>query len=167
MIYSYENKKPVIASSVFVAQSADIIGDVKIEEGSSIWFGVVIRGDSNYIKIGRGSNIQDNSVIHVNSNDNGVNIEDNVTVGHGAILHGCTIRSNCLIGMGSTIMDNAEIGEGTIIGANSLVTSGKKIPSGVLCMGSPAKVIRKLTEEEKLSITQNAEHYIEMGKKYL
>lgn len=111
MIYSYENKKPVIASSVFVAQSADIIGDVKIEEGSSIWFGVVIRGDSNYIKIGRGSNIQDNSVIHVNSNDNGVNIEDNVTVGHGAILHGCTIRSNCLIGMGSTIMDNAEIGK--------------------------------------------------------
>lgn len=167
MIYSYENKKPIIASSVFVAQSADIIGDVKIEEDSSIWFGVVIRGDSNYIKIGRGSNIQDNSVIHVNSNDNGVNIEDNVTVGHGAILHGCTIRSNCLIGMGSTIMDNVEIGEGTIIGANSLVTSGKKISSGVLCMGSPAKVIRKLTEEEKLGITQNADHYIEMGKKYL
>ncbi|PJI07204.1 MULTISPECIES: gamma carbonic anhydrase family protein [Clostridium] len=167
MIYSYENKKPDINLSVFVAQSADIIGDVKIGQDSSIWFGVVIRGDSNYIKIGSGSNIQDNSVIHVNSNDNGVTIEDNVTVGHGVILHGCTVHSNCLIGMGSTIMDNAEIGEGSIVGANSLVTSGKKIPSGVLCMGSPAKVIRKLTEEEKLSIKENAKHYIEMGKKYL
>ncbi|KHD35664.1 acetyltransferase [Clostridium acetobutylicum] len=166
MIYSYDDKKPNIHSSVFVAKSADIIGDVNIDKNSSVWFGAVIRGDSNYIRIGEGTNIQDNSVLHTNTYDNGIDIRNNVTIGHGVILHGCTINSNCIIGMGATILDNVEIGEYTIVGANSLITSGKKIPGGVLCMGSPAKVIRELTVDEKLEIDKNAQHYIEMGKKY-
>ncbi|URZ15635.1 gamma carbonic anhydrase family protein [Clostridium felsineum] len=166
MIYNYESKIPNIHSSVFIADSADIIGDVAIEKNSSVWFSAVIRGDSNYIKVGEGTNIQDRVVIHANNSDNGVEIKNNVTVGHGAIIHGCTINDNCIIGMGAIIMDNAQIGEETIIGANSLVTSEKKIPRGVLVMGSPAKVIRKLTPEEKMEIRKNAEHYIEISKKY-
>lgn len=128
MIYSYDDKKPNIHSSVFIAKSADIIGDVNIDKNSSVWFGAVIRGDSNYIRIGEGTNIQDNSVLHTNTYDNGIDIKNNVTIGHGVILHGCTINSNCIIGMGATILDDVEIGEYTIVGANSLITSGKKIP---------------------------------------
>jgi len=166
MIYNYKTNKPKIHEGVFIANSADIIGDVTIEKDSSIWFGVVIRGDINKITIGEGTNIQDNSTLHISIEENPLEIGKYVTVGHGSILHGCKIGDNSLIGMGSTILDNAEIGEFTLIGAGSLVTENKKIPSGVLCMGRPAKIIRNLTDEEKENIKLNAQEYITLSKEY-
>lgn len=167
MIYKYNNIVPKIHSSCFIAKSADIIGDVTILEKSSIWFNAVIRGDFNSIYIGKSVNIQDNCIIHVNEQDKPVKINDYVTVGHGAILHGCTIGEGCLVGMGSIIMDNVTIGEGTIIGAGSLITSGKEVPSGVLCMGRPAKVVRELTEKEKSQIKENAIKYQRESENYI
>jgi len=166
VIYIYKGEKPEINESCFIAPSADIIGSVSIGEDSSVWFGTVIRGDGNYIKIGKGSNIQDNSIVHININGSPIIIGDNVTVGHGAILHGCKIEDNCLIGMGTTILDGTIIRKNTLIAAGSIVTGGKIIPSGVLCLGVPAKVIRKLSEEEVQEIKEAAKHYIMLSKEY-
>lgn len=164
MIYKFNGKEPIVHNNSFVAKSADLIGDITLEENSSVWFGAVLRGDTNKIYIGKCSNIQDNCVLHVDQGAGSIYIGNNVTVGHGAILHGCKVNNNSLIGMGAIILNGAEIGENTIIGAGSLVTSNKKIPSGVLCMGSPAKVIRELTKEELGSINQAAEEYIHLSK---
>lgn len=164
MLYKYKDKFPEADQSAFIAPTADIIGEVKIGESSSIWYGAVLRGDDLPIVIGKGSNVQDNCVIHITPMDHSVFIGDYVTVGHSAVLHGCSIGNNCIIGMGSIILDGAEIGENTIVGAGSLVTEKKKIPSGVLCFGSPAKVIRELTAEEINYIRNNAQHYIEKIK---
>lgn len=166
MICIISGKEPQINSSCFIAPSADIFGDVKIGQESSVWFGTVIRGDGKDVFIGKGTNIQDNCTIHEEKYLYPTTIGDYVTVGHGAILHGCTIGNHCLIGMGSIILDGAEIGEYTIVGAGSLITKDKKIPSGVLCMGSPAKVIRNLTEEEKRSIDISAKHYVQISREY-
>lgn len=165
MIRNYKDYLPKIDESCFVAESADVVGKVTLEENCNIWFGAVLRGDCNFIHIGKGSNIQDNSTVHVGHKE-AVEIGENVTVGHNAIIHGCKIGKNTLIGMGAIILNGAEIGEDTIIGAGSLVTSGKKIPSGVLCMGSPAKVIRELTEEEINSNRESAKYYIEEAREY-
>jgi Carbonic anhydrases/acetyltransferases, isoleucine patch superfamily len=165
VIRNYKDNAPMIHESCFVAESADIIGRVTLEEDCSIWFGAVLRGDCNSIHIGKGSNIQDNCTVHVGHTES-VEIGEYVTVGHNAIIHGCKIGSNTLIGMGATILNNAEIGEETIIGAGSLVTSNKKIPSGVLCMGSPAKVVRELTEEERRHIRESAKFYLDEIKEY-
>ena len=119
----------------------------------------------DYLKVGKNTNIQDNSTVH-NDYNTPTNIGDNVTIGHNSIIHGCTIKNNVLIGMGSIILNNAEIGENTIIGAGSLVTQNKKIPSGVLCVGSPAKVVRELTKEEIEHIKQSAENYVQMGREH-
>ena len=154
-----------IDKSVFIADGAKIIGSVEIEENSSVWFNAVIRGDSNDVKIGYGSNVQDNAVIHT-SRDFGVNIGDNVTIGHGAIVHGCTIGNNVLIGMGAIVLDGAVIEENCIIGAGTLVTQGKVIPSGSLAFGNPCKVVRELSEEEIKSILDNAVSYVNKAKKY-
>ncbi|MGH4118455.1 gamma carbonic anhydrase family protein [Clostridium sp.] len=166
MIHQFQGQIPHVYTNSFIASSADVIGNVFIGEHSNIWFGAVIRGDEDSLHIGNYTNIQDNSTIH---NDDGfpVVIGDYVTIGHNSIIHGCKISNNTLIGMGSTILNGAEIGEYTIIGAGSLVTMGKKIPSGVLCMGVPAKVIRRLTIEEKESIKKSAEHYVELSIKYI
>lgn len=163
MIKCYKDKKPVIHKSCFIAESADVVGDITIESGANIWYNAVLRADVDAIKIGKNSNIQDNSVVH-NSEGIPTIIGDNVTVGHNAIIHACSIGNNTLIGMGAIVLDGAEIGEETIIGAGSLVTGGKKIPSGVLVLGSPAKVIRELTEEEKQGLRDSADHYVELGK---
>ncbi|HIG0360502.1 TPA: gamma carbonic anhydrase family protein [Clostridium sporogenes] len=166
MIYEYNGKKPIIKKNVFLTKSADLIGDVVLEENCTVLFGAVLRGDINSIHIGSGSNVQDNCVLHVDEGDLNIHIGNNVTVGHGSILHGCKINDNSLIGMGSIILNGAEIGSNTIIGAGSLVTSNKKIPSGVLCMGSPAKIIRELNEEEITSIKESAEDYINLNKNF-
>ena len=166
MIHKFRGVLPEIHKSCYVAESAQIIGEVVLEQDVSIWFGAVIRADDNKICIGKGSNIQDNCVLHSSVNDGYVNIGEGVTVGHGVILHGCKINNNSLIGMGTIILDGAEIGENTIIGAGSLVTSNKNIPAGVLCMGSPAKVIRKLTEKELHYIKESSNHYIDIISKY-
>lgn len=166
MLHRFEEKFPTVHENSFVAQSADVVGDVNIAQDASIWFGAVLRGDTNSIYIGKGSNVQDNCVLHANIDDSPVCIGENVTVGHGSILHGCVVGDRALIGMGSIIMDGVEIGEDTIIAAGSLITSGKEIPSGVLCIGSPAKVVRTLTDEEKRSLVESADRYIMMSKKY-
>ena len=149
----------------FIADSADVYGDVTIGKGSTVWFQSVIRGDSNSIEIGEVTNIQDGTVVHVD-HDAPVVIEDYVTVGHACIIHGCTIHSGALIGMGSTILNCAEIGENSLIGAGSLVTEHTVIPPNSLAFGSPARVIRQMTPEEIEKNRQNALHYQEQGAAY-
>lgn len=152
MIYEFDEKYPKIAGSAFIAKSADIIGDVTIEEDCSIWFGAVLRGDENYIKVGKGTNIQDNSTVHIAGIEYPAEIGEYVTIGHGAVIHACKIGSCTLVGMGAIVLDGAEIGDYAIIGAGSLVTGGTKIPSGVMALGSPAKVVRELTDKEKSNL---------------
>ncbi len=166
MLKSIKGKKPSIDNSCFIAETANIVGDVTIAANSSIWYNVVIRADENYVKIGENTNIQDNSVIH-NSIEFPTIIGDNVTVGHNAIVHACTVGNDCLIGMGAIILNGAEIGDETIIGAGALVAQGKKIPSGVLALGSPAKVIRELTEQEKEGLRDSARHYINTANDHM
>ena len=165
MIKSFNGIDPIIDESVFVAESADVIGEVTIKKNASIWYNVVIRGDEQPIVIGENTNIQDGSVVHTGW-DEPTTIGNNVTVGHKALVHGCKIGDNTLIGMGAIVLDGAEIGEFTLLGAGSLVPPGKKIPSGVLAMGSPAKVIRELSDEEKESITKSALNYVENANKH-
>ena len=161
MIYSFDGMAPKIAESAFVAESADIIGDVTIGENSTIWFGAVLRGDEGKIVIGENSNIQDNATVHSNTT-----IGNGVTVGHNAIVHGCEISDNCLIGMGATVLDGAKIGEGSLVGAGALVTGGKVFPPKSLILGSPAKLVRELTDEDVTATIKNAEEYVMLGKKY-
>lgn len=165
MVKDYQGISPKIDSTVFIAESADIIGKVTIEKNANIWYNVVIRADEQDIIIGENTNIQDGSVVHV-GNESTTVIGKNVTVGHKALIHGCKIGDNTLIGMGSIVLDNAEIGDYTLLGAGSLVPPGKKIPSGVLAMGSPAKVIRELSNEEKENLIKSALKYIETANNH-
>lgn len=150
----------------FIAPNATVVGDVELGEGVTVWYQAVVRGDSNTIKIGSNTNIQDGTIIHVD-HDAPVEVAENVTIGHQCLLHGCTIEKGALIGMGSTILNHAVIGENSLIGAGSLVTEGKVIPPNVLAFGRPAKVIRPLTEEEIEKNRQNIQHYVDLGEKYL
>ena len=165
MIYEFNGKKPVIADSAFVADYVAIIGDVKLGENTSVWFNSAIRGDLGPISIGNGANIQENSSLHLDKESKLI-IENNVTIGHGCIIHGATIRKNALIGMGTTILDGAEIGANTLVGAGSLVPPGKVIPPGVLALGNPVKVIRELTAEELQGNIDNAISYQEKAVIY-
>ncbi|MDX1762985.1 MAG: gamma carbonic anhydrase family protein [bacterium] len=167
MILPYKGIEPRIHRSVFVAPSADIIGDVTVGEDSSIWFGVIIRGDVHYIRIGDRTNIQDGSLLHVTKGTHPLVLMDGVTVGHGVTLHGCTIHSNTLIGIGSIILDGAEISENTLIGAGSLVTEGTHVPPGVLAFGRPAKAVRDLTEKETAWFRRSAANYVAYKEDYL
>ncbi|MFQ5675244.1 MAG: gamma carbonic anhydrase family protein [bacterium] len=160
MNYHFKNAAPTIPDSVFIAPNATVIGDVIIGENSSVWFNTVIRGDVNRIRIGERTNIQDNSTLHVTYQKWGLEIGNNVTVGHGAILHGCTISSNCLIGMGARILDGAHIGKYSLVAAGSLVLQGEKLPSNSLAAGVPAVVKRSLTDEEIEQIDASAERYV-------
>ena len=166
MIRAYQGKNPKLGADVFVADTAMVIGDVEIGARSTIWFGAVIRGDVYYIRIGEDTSIQDNSVIHVTHGQNATVVGNRVTVGHSVTLHGCTVRDRCIIGMGSTVLDLADIGERCILGAGSLVSPGTKIPPGHLALGNPARVKRELTERELLWIDTSADHYVELAKTY-
>ena len=161
MTYEFNGISPEICGDVFIADNASVIGDVSLSDGASIWFGAVLRGDDAHIEVGNNSNIQDNATVHANAK-----IGRGVTVGHNAIVHGCTVGDNTLIGMGAIILDGTEIGENCIVGAGALVTMGKKFPSGTLIIGSPAVAKRKLSEEEISSIRENAEEYIKLAQKY-
>jgi carbonic anhydrase/acetyltransferase-like protein (isoleucine patch superfamily) len=165
MIIAYKHYKPEIAESAFIADNSTIIGRCRIGTDCSVWYNTVLRADVNEIRVGRGTNIQDGCVVHCDD-EYMTNIGENVTIGHKAIIHGCTIGTNCIIGMGSTILDGAVVGDNVIVGANSLITSGKVIPSGVLVMGSPAKVVRELTAEEIEGIRHSAAGYIALSKEY-
>ncbi|EHQ34661.1 gamma carbonic anhydrase family protein [Methanoplanus limicola] len=152
-------------STEFVAGNATIVGDVNLGKKTGIWFGAVLRADNDSITVGDGSNIQDNCVVHV-SDKHPVTIGKDVSIGHGAIVHGCTIKDRVLVGMGAIILNGAEIGEDTIIGAGAVVTENKVIPPGSLVMGVPGKVIKELTEEQKISIERNAEIYRGLAERY-
>ena len=173
VIYIYNKITPKIGEKVFIANSADIIGEVDIGDNSSIWFGCVIRGDVNYIHIGNRVNIQDMSMIHVTHaslskpEGNPTIIEDDVTIGHKVMLHGCTIKKGSLIGMSATILDGAVIGEESIVGANSLVTKDKIFPPRSLIVGSPAKVVRILNDKEIEELYNSAKRYVEYKDSYL
>lgn len=166
MIYPFRGITPKIHATAFKTRSSEIIGDVEIGADCSIWFNVVIRGDVHWIKIGDGTNVQDGSILHVTHKKSPLSIGKNVTIGHLAMLHGCTIKDFVLVGMKAVVMDDAEIGEESIIGAGALVTQGTKIPPRSLVLGSPAKVIRPLKEEEIKFLHQSAENYKQYVKWY-
>ncbi|MDV7766254.1 gamma carbonic anhydrase family protein [Peribacillus simplex] len=165
MIYPFKGKEPDIAESAYIAENAVVTGDVKIGEESSIWFNSVIRGDVSPTIIGNKVSIQDNSVLHQSPN-NPLIIEDEVTIGHQVTLHSCKIRKGALIGMGSIVLDAAEIGEGAFIGAGSLVPQGKVIPPNMLAFGRPAKVIREINEEDRQDMERIVREYAEKGQYY-
>ncbi|PFN96428.1 gamma carbonic anhydrase family protein [Bacillus sp. AFS076308] len=165
MIYPFKDKYPLIAETAFIADYVTITGDVEIGEQSSVWFNSVIRGDVAPTRIGNKVNIQDNSILHQSPN-NPLILEDEVTIGHQVILHSCIVRKKALVGMGSIILDQAEIGEGAFIGAGSLVPQGKKIPPNTLAFGRPAKVIRELTPEDKKEMERIYTEYAEKGQYY-
>jgi carbonic anhydrase/acetyltransferase-like protein (isoleucine patch superfamily) len=159
------NRSPVLAPSVFVAATADVIGAVSVGEHSSIWFQVVIRGDINEIEIGRRTNIQDGSVLHV-ADDYSVRIGDDVTCGHRAVVHACRINDRVLVGMGAIILDGTDIGSDSIIGAHTLVTKDTKIPPGSLVLGSPGKVVRSLNAAEIAELPKMAAKYVAVAAQY-
>lgn len=166
MILPHHGVWPKIHETAFVAPSADVIGDVEVGNQSSIWFQCVVRGDVNTIRIGERTNVQDHSILHVTRKKFSLKVGDDVTVGHRATLHGCTIGNRVLIGMGAIVMDDAEVGDDCIIGAGSLVTGGTKIPPGVLAVGSPAKVKRPLTDDEMAFLLQSAKNYVGDSTQY-
>ena len=157
-------KEPGIHAEAKLAENVAIIGDVEIGAGASVWYGAVLRGDACAIRVGENSNVQDCCCVH-GAKD--TTIGKNVTVGHGAIVHGCTVEDNCLIGMGATILDGAVIGEGSIIGAGALVGENKIIPPRSLVVGVPGKVVREVSDEQFEGILKNAELYVHEGKMYL
>lgn len=164
-IKRFNNFMPKIGKNVFVDESAKVIGDVELEENSSIWYNATLRADENKIRIGKNSNVQDNAVIHMSHNSNSY-IGENVTIGHSAIIHGSLIEDNVIIGMGAIILDGAKISKNSIVGAGSLVTKNKFYPENSLIMGSPAKFVRELTEEEIDSIQENANNYVKMANEH-
>ena len=173
MIHKYKDLSPQIGKNSWIAPSADVIGDVRMGEDCSIWFGCVVRGDVHKIVIGNRVNIQDLSMLHVThfkladkSDGNPTIIEDDVTIGHRVMLHGCTIKKACLIGMSCTILDGAVIGEESIVGANSLVTKNKVFPPRSLIMGSPAKVVRSLDDTEVAELYASASRYVSFKENY-
>lgn len=165
MIKEYKGIEPKIDETAFIAESADVVGQVTIERNANIWYGTVLRADDNYITVGENTNIQDGSIVHISEKFPTI-IGKNVTVGHKSIIHGCEIGDNTLIGMGSIVLDGAKVGEFTLLGAGSLVPPGKEIPSGVLAMGSPAKVIRELSDEEKENLTNSALKYVKLANNH-
>jgi len=165
MIRTFLDKKPILNVDVYISETSVIIGDVILKRNTNIWFGAVLRGDVGRIIIGEDTNIQENTIIHVDENEQ-VEVGNGCTIGHGAIIHGCTIGNNTLVGMGSIILNGAEIGNNTIIGAGSLVTQNKKFEDGVLIIGNPAKVVRQLTSEEIENNKKSCLEYIKLSKKF-
>jgi len=167
MIYRYNDYKPILGKNVFIAPTADVIGNVTIGNDCGIWFNVTIRGDVHYIKIGDETNIQDNSVLHVTNGKHPLNIGNRVTVAHGVALHGCTINDQTLVGIGAIVLDNVEVGENSIVAAGSLLREGKKFPASSLIAGFPARVVRPLKKDEIEKNLNYARNYIDYKNEYL
>jgi gamma-carbonic anhydrase len=159
-------RNPKIDPAAFVAPGAHVIGDVEIGSESSIWFNAVVRGDVNYIRIGEKTNIQDMTMIHVSYQASPTIVGNGVTIGHQVILHACTVRDYALVGMGSCLLDDVEIGELSLIGAGSLVTQGTKIPPRSMAFGRPCKVVRELSQKEIDHLRWSADHYVRLAKTY-
>ncbi len=166
MLLDFHGKSPIIAEKAWVAKTADLIGDVTLGTDTSVWFCTVIRADINSVKIGERCSIQDGTVIHVDEGFPTI-IGNDVTIGHKAMLHGCTIGDGCLIGMGSIILDGAEIGAGSIVAAGSVVTPGKKFPAGSMLMGTPAKIVKQLSKQEQDHFLEHAAKYVNYKDEYL
>ena len=164
-IYQLDILKPDLHDTVWVADSAQVIGNVTLGEGSSVWFGVVIRGDSDAISVGAGSNIQDNSTLHADVGMPLV-IGKNVTIGHQVMLHGCTIGDGSLIGIQAVVLNNAKIGKNCLVGAGALVTEGKEFPDGSMILGSPAKAVRQLSPEQIEGLKMSAQDYMDNARRY-
>ena len=164
-LYQLDEHSPQLANGAWVADSAQVIGHVELAEDASIWFGAILRGDTELLKIGKGSNVQDGSVLHA---DVGypVTLGENVTVGHQVMLHGCTIGDGSLIGIGAVVLNNAKIGKNCLVGAGSLVTEGKEFPDGSMIIGSPAKAVRQLSPEQIEGLKMIAHHYIDNARRY-
>ncbi len=167
VVMSHKGITPKIASDVFIAPTAAVIGDVHIGAGSSVWFAATVRGDVNEIRIGARTNVQDGTTIHVTTGGHGTYIGDDVTIGHNAIIHACTIENLCLIGMGACLMDGVVVESKAMVAAGALVTPNKRIPSGQLWAGSPAKFMRALKENELAELEESAHHYAELAAEYL
>jgi carbonic anhydrase/acetyltransferase-like protein (isoleucine patch superfamily) len=164
-IYQLDDDSPRIAPTAWVADSAQVIGRVELAEGASIWFGAILRGDNEWMRIGRGSNVQDGSVLH---SDPGfpLTLGEDVTVGHQVMLHGCTIGDGTLVGIQAVVLNGAKIGRSCLIGAGSLVTEGKEFPDGSLIMGSPARLVKQLAPEQFERLKHGASHYVENAQRY-
>ncbi len=166
-ILPFNNIFPKLDEEVFIAPSAWVIGDVVIGKRSSVWFNTIVRGDEHYIRIGRETNVQDHAMLHGTPVEFPLEIGDRVTIGHGAIVHGCVIEDECMIGMGAIVMDGARIGRGSLIAAGSLVIQGQVVPPGSLVMGSPAKVIKSLSEDEQKRMLRSVTNYLHLISEYL
>lgn len=166
MILRYRDKTPDIDETAFIAGGASVIGDVVIGKDASIWFGCVLRGDVNYIRVGARTNVQDLTVIHVNHGAQPTIVEEDVTVGHRVLLHGCRVKSGALIGMGAILLDDVVVEERAFVAAGSVVSPGTIVPSGKLARGIPARVVRDLTEEELKGLEEAASHYCEIKDDY-
>jgi len=164
-VYELDGTQPRVADSAWVADSAQVMGNVVLGEDSSVWFGTVIRGDTEAITVGRGSNIQDASVLHADIGKP-LTIGDNVTVGHQVMLHGCTIGDESLIGIGAIVLNGAKIGRHCLVGAGALVTEGKEFPDGSMIIGSPAKAVRQLTPEQIEGLKLSAQHYMDNARRF-
>jgi carbonic anhydrase/acetyltransferase-like protein (isoleucine patch superfamily) len=164
-IYELDGIVPQIADTAWVADSAEVMGDVVLDSDVGIWFGVVVRGDTAAIRVGAGTNIQDLSVLHADVGTP-LTIGSGVTVGHKAMLHGCTIGDDSLIGIGAVVLNNAKIGKGCLVGAGALVTEGKEFPDGSMIIGSPARLVRSLTPEELQGLRSSAEHYVVNAQRF-
>lgn len=166
MIRSFLGAYPVFDESNYIAPSAEVIGDVTLGREASIWFNTTVRADVNWVRIGAASNVQDNCVIHVSRGTAPVQIGEFVTIGHSAVIHGCTIHDQVLVGMGAVVLDRAVIRENTIVGARALVTQGMEVPPGSLVLGSPARVVRQVSEQEIATIRRFAENYLRYSALY-
>ena len=167
MIRPYKGVVPTVAPDAFVDPSAQVIGDVVLGEASSLWMNVVVRGDVNYIRVGARTNIQDGTIVHVMRDTHPTMIGEDVTIGHSATIHGCTIEDRVLVGMGAIVLNGARIGSDSIVAAGALVVEGAQVPPGSLVMGSPARVRRPLTDEEKASIRDYAARYVKYRLDYM
>ena len=166
LILPFGDTLPVVSDDVFLAHGASVIGDVEIGSGCSVWYGSTLRGDVNVIRVGENTNIQDGTVVHVARKTQGTFIGSDCTIGHGAIIHGCTLENGCYVGMRATVMDGATVQSGAMIAAGALVTPGKCVPSGQLWAGSPAKLMRELSLEDLEYMKDAARHYAELGRAY-
>lgn len=166
MIEPFLGLHPRLAGDNFVASTAAVIGDVTLGRDASIWYGASLRGDVHFIEIGARSNVQDNATVHVSRGTHPCVIGEGVTIGHNAVVHGCTVEDDCLIGMAAVVLDGAVIGAGSLVGAGALVTGNTVVPPRSLVLGSPAKVVRSLSDDEVETIRANAAHYVRMSAMY-
>jgi carbonic anhydrase/acetyltransferase-like protein (isoleucine patch superfamily) len=166
LVRAWGGQQPRLADGVFVADGAVVVGDVEIGPGSSVWFGAILRGDVNHIRVGARTNVQDQSILHVTAGTHPTTVGDDVTIGHRVVLHGCTVRDRCLVGIGAIVLDGAVVGEESMVGAGALVPPGMVVPPRTLALGSPARVKRELTAEEIAFFRRSAANYAAYAASY-